>query len=133
MRDFRTFPLRGDVVSLAVAVVVGVAFTAVVTSLVEDPLTLLIAAVVGEPDFSELAFTVNEGVVRHGELLNALIALISIAAAVFFLVVRPVTPWRSARGEERTHRTPPRGRARSASARSHARPPGAPTTAQPVT
>lgn len=68
----------------------GVAFGALVTSLVEDLLTPLIAAVIGEPDFSGLSFTVNDSELRYGEFLNALIAFVSIAAVVFFLVVRPV-------------------------------------------
>jgi large conductance mechanosensitive channel len=90
LRDFKAFLLRGDVVSLAVAVVVGVAFAALVTSLVENLLTPLIAAVIGEPDFSGLSFTVNGSEFRYGEFLNALIAFVSIAAVVFFVVVRPV-------------------------------------------
>jgi large conductance mechanosensitive channel len=90
MRDFRQFLLRGNVIDLAVAVVLGVAFAAVVTSLVEELLTPLIAAIFGEPDFSSLTFTLNESTFRYGEFINALIAFITIAAVLFFLVVKPV-------------------------------------------
>ena len=90
IREFREFLLRGNVVDLAVAVVIGAAFGAVVTSLVEDLLTPLIAAVGGKPDFSGLTFTVNESRFRYGEFVNALIAFLIIGAAVFFLVIKPV-------------------------------------------
>lgn len=101
LKDFRTFLLRGDVVSLAVAVVIGTAFGAVVTSLVEDLLTPLIAAIIGQPDFSDLGVTVNGRDLRYGEFLNALIAFVSVAAVVFFLVIRPVNALvaRARRGE----------------------------------
>jgi large conductance mechanosensitive channel len=90
LRDFRTFVFRGNVVDLAVAVVVGTAFGAVVTALVADLLTPLIAAIAGKHDFSGLTFTVNGSVFRYGSFINALVAFVSIAAAVFFFVVRPV-------------------------------------------
>jgi large conductance mechanosensitive channel len=90
LRDFKTFLLRGNVVDLAVAVVVGAAFGAVVTALVSDLLTPIIAAIVGKHDFSALTFTVNGSVFRYGSFINALIAFVSIAAAVFFFVVQPV-------------------------------------------
>ncbi len=90
LREFRDFVLRGNVVDLAVAVVIGAAFGTVVTSLVEDLLTPLIAAVGGRPDLSALAFTVNGARLRYGEFLNALVAFLVISAAVFFLVVKPV-------------------------------------------
>jgi large conductance mechanosensitive channel len=90
LKEFREFLLRGNVVDLAVAVVIGAAFGAVVTSLVEDLLTPLIAAVGGKPDFSGLTFTVNESRFRYGEFVNALIAFLIIGAAVFFLVIKPV-------------------------------------------
>jgi large conductance mechanosensitive channel len=88
--DFKQFLLRGNVVDLAVAVVIGVAFAAVVTSLVENLLTPLIAAIIGEPDFSELAFTINESVFYYGRFINALITFVSVALVVFFFVVKPV-------------------------------------------
>jgi len=90
IKEFREFLLRGNVVDLAVAVVLGAAFGAVVTSLVEDLLTPLIAAVGGEADFSGLSFTINESRFRYGEFVNAVISFLIIGAAVFFLVVKPV-------------------------------------------
>jgi large conductance mechanosensitive channel len=101
-KEFREFLLRGNVVDLAVAVVIGAAFGAVVTSLVEDLLTPLIAAVGGKPDFSGLAFTVNESRFRYGEFVNAVIAFLIIGAAVFFLVIKPVNALMARRkaGEE---------------------------------
>ena len=90
MKEFREFLLRGNVVDLAVAVVIGAAFGVVVTSIVEDLLTPLIAALVGEPDFSQLSFTINGSVFRYGEFLNAVFSFLTIAAAVFFLVIKPV-------------------------------------------
>ncbi|HEY1457072.1 MAG TPA: large conductance mechanosensitive channel protein MscL [Solirubrobacteraceae bacterium] len=90
VKDFKQFLLRGNVVDLAVAVVVGTAFGAVVKALVEDLLTPIIALAFGQHDFSALAFTINGSVFRYGAFLNALIAFLSVAAAVFFFVVQPV-------------------------------------------
>ena len=90
LRDFKTFLLRGNVVDLAVAVVVGAAFGAVVTALVADLITPIIAAIIGKPDFSALTFTIHKSIFRYGAFINALIAFVSIAAAVFFFVVQPV-------------------------------------------
>ena len=90
LKEFRQFILRGNLVDLAVAVVIGAAFTAVVTALVEDLITPLIAAIGGEPDFSGLTFTVNGSVFRYGDFLNALITFGLIAAVLFFLVIKPV-------------------------------------------
>ena len=90
MKGFREFILRGNVVDLAVAVVIGAAFGAVVTAMVEDLLTPLIAAIGGQPDFSDIAFTVNKSRFAIGEFINALISFLVIAAAVYFLVVVPV-------------------------------------------
>jgi large conductance mechanosensitive channel len=90
LKDFRKFLLRGNVVDLAVAVVIGAAFGAVVTALVADILTPIIAAIVGKPDFSNLTFTIHNSHFLYGSFLNAVIAFVSIAAAVFFFVVQPV-------------------------------------------
>lgn len=90
LKDFKQFLLRGNVVDLAVAVVVGAAFGAVVTALVADLITPVIAAIFGKPDFSNLTFTINGSTFRYGDFLNAVISFVTIAAAVFFLVVRPV-------------------------------------------
>ena len=90
MKDFKAFLLRGNLVDLAVAVVVGVAFGAVVTAFVGDLITPLIAAIAGKPDFSNLTFTIHHSQFKYGDFLNALISFVVIAAAVFFLVVKPV-------------------------------------------
>ena len=90
LREFRQFILRGNLVDLATAVVVGTAFGAVVTALVKDLITPLIAAIGGEPDFSELKFTINGSQFLYGDFLNALLAFLLVAAVIFFLVVKPV-------------------------------------------
>ena len=90
IQEFKEFILRGNVVDLAVAVVIGAAFGAVVTSLVSDIITPVIGAIVGEPDFSQLDFTINDSRFTYGNFLNALFSFLTIAAAVFFLVVKPV-------------------------------------------
>ena len=89
-KGFRDFVLRGNVVDLAVAVVIGVAFGAVVTSLVTNIINPLIAAVVRKPDFSYLMVNLHGGVIKYGEFLNSLISFLIIAAAVYFLVVLPL-------------------------------------------
>ena len=88
--EFKDFVLRGNVVDLAVAVVIGVAFAAVVTALVEDLITPLIAAIAGESDFSRLTFTINGSHFLYGDFINAVVSFVWIAAAVFFLVVKPI-------------------------------------------
>ena len=90
MVEFKEFLLRGNVVDLAVAVVVGAAFGAVVTALVKDILTPIIAAIVGKPNFENLAFSVHKSNFLYGDFINTVIAFVSIAAAVFFFVVKPV-------------------------------------------
>ena len=100
IKEFKDFLMRGNVIDLAVAVVIGAAFGAVVTSLVTDLLTPVIAAIFGKPDFSNLTFTINGSVFRYGNFINALIAFISIAAAVFFFVVKPVNAINRRRGIE---------------------------------
>jgi large conductance mechanosensitive channel len=90
IKEFREFLLRGNVVDLAVAVILGAAFGAVVTSFVNDILMQLIAMIGGKPDFSGLRFTINDAEFRYGAFLNAVISFVIIAAAVFFFVVKPV-------------------------------------------
>jgi large conductance mechanosensitive channel len=90
LKEFRAFMLRGNIIELAVAIVIGAAFGALVTSLVANLLTPIVAAIIGKPDFSNLTFAINDSVFHYGSFLNALIAFISIAAAIFFFVVRPV-------------------------------------------
>lgn len=90
LKDFRKFILRGNVVDLAVAVVVGGAFGAIVTALVKDMVTPLIAAIGGKPNFSALTFTVNGSKFMYGDLINAVISFLAIASVVFFFVVQPL-------------------------------------------
>lgn len=90
LQDFRRFLLRGNVVDLAVAVVIGVAFSAVVSSLVQDIITPIVAAIFGQPDFSALTFTINNSVFRYGSFINSVLSFVAIGAVVFFLVVKPV-------------------------------------------
>lgn len=90
MKGFKQFILRGNVLDLAVAVVIGAAFGAVVTALVKDLITPLIAALVGKPDFSAIAFTINNSKFLIGDFINAVVSFLLIAAAVYFFVVLPV-------------------------------------------
>jgi large conductance mechanosensitive channel len=89
-KEFRQFILRGNLVDLAVAVVVGTAFTAVVNSLVKAIFTPLIAAVFGEHDFSNLVFTINGSRFLYGQFINSLITFLTVSAVMFFVVVKPV-------------------------------------------
>jgi large conductance mechanosensitive channel len=90
LKEFRAFILRGNVVDLAVAVVIGAAFTAVVNALVRDIITPIIAAVFGKRDFGDLAFTINGSRFAYGDFFNAVLTFVIVAAAVFFLIVKPV-------------------------------------------
>jgi large conductance mechanosensitive channel len=90
MKGFKQFLLRGNVLDLAVAVVMGAAFGAVVTALVKDLLTPIIAALVGKPDFSSLAFEINGSKFLIGDFINAVVSFVLIGAAVYFFVVLPV-------------------------------------------
>jgi large conductance mechanosensitive channel protein len=87
---FRKFVLRGNVVDMAVGVVVGGAFTAVVAALTKDLLTPLIAAIVGKPDFSAIRFMVNGSVFALGDFINAVVSFLLVAASVYFLVIVPI-------------------------------------------
>ena len=89
LKDFKAFILRGNVVDLAIAVIIGAAFGAVVTSLVEDVVTPILA-IPGETNFSELIWEVGGGEIKYGEFINTVISFLMIAAAVFFFVVKPV-------------------------------------------
>jgi large conductance mechanosensitive channel len=90
LSEFKAFILRGNVVELAVGVVMGVAFNAVITSLVGNVITPLIAAIFGEPDFGGLKFKINDSVFFYGRVLNALFSFLATAAAIFFFVVKPL-------------------------------------------
>lgn|SRR3989442_10001940 len=91
MRGFKAFLLRGNVVELAVAVVIAVAFGVVITAFVKDMVTPLIAAIGGQPDFSTLSFTINKSKFLYGDFLNALLAFLIVAAVIYFFVVVPYT------------------------------------------
>jgi large conductance mechanosensitive channel len=91
VKGFRDFITRGNLIDLAVAVVIGTAFTAIVTALVADLITPLIAAIGGKPDFSALTFTINKSEFRYGSFINALLSFVIIAAVVYFLIVLPAT------------------------------------------
>lgn len=90
LKGFRDFILRGNVVDLAVAVVIGAAFTGIVNSLVKDIITPLLAAIVKQPDFSHLVLDVHDGRLTYGNFLNATINFLLVAAAMYFLVVLPI-------------------------------------------
>ena len=90
LKEFKKFILRGNVVDLAVAVVVGTAFNALVQALVKDLFTPLIAAVGGQHDFSKLTFEVNGSTFLYGDVINVALSFLSIAAVVFFVVVQPL-------------------------------------------
>lgn len=91
MKGFKAFLLRGNVVDLAVGVVIGIAFAAVVTAFVKDLVTPLIAALGGKPDFSSLYFTVNSSKFLYGDFINSIVAFVVIAAVIYFFVVMPFT------------------------------------------
>jgi large conductance mechanosensitive channel len=86
IREFREFALKGNLLELAVAFVLGVAFAAVVTSFVDDIIMRLIAAIFGKPDFSELTFSIGDGVIRYGSFLTALVTFLIIAWVLFLIV-----------------------------------------------
>lgn len=90
LKGFREFILRGNVVDLAIAVVIGAAFGAIVEALVKDLVTPLIAAIGGQPDFSQIAFTINNSRFLIGDFINAVISFLIIAAVIYFFVVLPV-------------------------------------------
>jgi large conductance mechanosensitive channel len=102
MRGFRAFLLRGNVVDLAVGVVIGVAFGTVIAAFVKDLVTPLIAAFGGQPDFSALYFTINKSKFLYGDFVNAILAFLIVAAVIYFLVVMPYTAL-----IERSRREPP--------------------------
>jgi len=89
LKGFRDFILRGNVLDLAVAVIIGAAFTAIVNSVVKDIITPFIAAIVGKPDFSALTLHVNGGIITYGNFLNAVIAFLLMAGVVYFFIVVP--------------------------------------------
>jgi large conductance mechanosensitive channel len=104
LREFRDFLMKGNIVELAVAFVMGVAFAAVVNSFVNDLIMPILAMIFGKPSFDDLTFTINDAVFRYGSFLTAVITFVSIAAAVFFFVVKPMDAikQRMTRDEEAT-------------------------------
>jgi large conductance mechanosensitive channel len=90
IKEFRDFIMRGNVVDLAVAVVIGAAFTAVVTALVEGIVMPLVTMIIGKPSFDDLTFSINSSKFLYGSVLTALVTFVAIAAVVFFLVVKPM-------------------------------------------
>lgn len=102
MKGFRAFLLRGNVIELATAVVIGVAFGVVITAFVKDLVTPLIAAIGGQPDFSTMTFTINHSKFLYGDFLNALIAFVLISTVIYFFVIVPYTALMA-----RTRKEPP--------------------------
>jgi large conductance mechanosensitive channel len=102
VQELKTFLLRGNVVDLAVAVVIGAVFAAVVTSFVDDILMQVVAAVFGQPDFSALSFGLGDGEIFYGRFLNAVITFLIVGVTVFYFVVVPVNALSA-----RSHREPP--------------------------
>ena len=90
VKEFRDFLLRGNLLELAVAFVMGLAFAALISSFVDDLIMPIVAMIMGKPDFSSLTFTINDAVFRYGAFITALITFITTAAAIFFFVVKPV-------------------------------------------
>ncbi len=90
LQEFKDFVFRGNIVELAVAFVMGLAFAAVINSLVENIVMPIIAMIIGKPDFSDLTFTINDSVYRYGAFITDLIQFLAIAAAVFFFIVKPM-------------------------------------------
>ena len=91
IQEFKDFIFRGNIIELAVAFVMGLAFAAVVNSLVENLVMPVIAMIIGKPDFSDLTFTINDAVFRYGAFITDVIQFVAIAAAVFFFIVKPAT------------------------------------------
>ena len=102
MKGFKAFLLRGNVVDLAVGVVIGVAFGTVIAAFVKDLVTPLIAAFGGQPDFSSLTFTINHSKFSYGDFINAVLAFVIVAAVIYYFVVMPFTAM-----VERSHKEPP--------------------------
>jgi large conductance mechanosensitive channel len=97
LQEFKDFLMKGNLIELAVAFVMGLAFAAVINSLVDNLVMPIIAAVIGKPDFSSLTFTINDSVFRYGAFITDVVQFIAIAAAVFFFIVKPVQVARAQR------------------------------------
>jgi large conductance mechanosensitive channel len=97
LKEFRDFLLRGNIVELAIAFVLGVAFGALVTSFVDNLLMPVVAMIIGKPDFRDLTFTINDSVFRYGAFLTDALSFVAVAAAIFFFVVKPMDALRARR------------------------------------
>ena len=106
MQEFKKFIMKGNVVDLAVGVVVGVAFGGVVSALVKNLITPLISAIGGQPDFSRLAFTINNSTFSYGEFINAVLSFLIIASVIFFLVVKPLNKLQERAARNKTPEDP---------------------------
>jgi large conductance mechanosensitive channel len=106
LQDFKKFILRGNMIELAVAVVIGAAFGAVVTALVKDLITPLIAAIGGQPNFSNLTFTVHNSKFMYGDFINAIISFLIIALVIFFLVIQPINKLMALNNRSKTPEDP---------------------------
>jgi large conductance mechanosensitive channel len=98
LKGFRDFLLKGDLISAAVGLVMALATFALTEALVENLITPILAAIIGEPDFADLHFTINDSVFRYGAFLNALIVFIGTAAAIYFFVVVPYQRYQALKG-----------------------------------
>jgi large conductance mechanosensitive channel len=109
LKGFREFIMRGNVVDLAIAVVIGTAFSALVKAFVADILTPIIAAIFGKPNFADLTFTINNSQFLYGDLINEAITFLSVAAAIYFFVVVPLNriAERRAKGQAPADEVPP--------------------------
>lgn len=106
MQEFKKFILKGNVVDLAVGVVIGVAFGAVVNGMVKDIITPLIGAIGGQPDFSGLTFTINSSKFLYGDFINAVISFLIIATVIFFFVVQPLNKLQERAARKKTPEDP---------------------------
>ena len=106
LKDFKKFIMRGNVVDLAVAVVVGGAFGAIVAALVRDLITPLIAAIGGQPNFSNLTFTVNHSKFLYGDFVNAIVSFLLIASVIFFFVIQPLNQLQARAARKKTPEEP---------------------------
>jgi large conductance mechanosensitive channel len=106
LQEFKKFILRGNVVELAVAVVIGAAFTVIVQAFVKDLVTPLIAAIGGQPDFSNLYFTLNNSKFMYGDFLNAVVSFVLVAGVVFFFVIQPINKLTARMNRNKTSEDP---------------------------
>jgi len=90
IKEFKDFLMRGNIVELAVAFVMGLAFAALISSFVDNLVMPIVAMIIGKPDFSDLTFTINDAVFRYGAFITAAITFLATAAAIFFFVVKPM-------------------------------------------